>query len=104
LAAGSYLAMLALANLDQPQQREIVETIPIQPLAAKGAEPQGAEPQQISSSPLPVGIQGEAEQQQALRNREGRRDRAEAHAGGIRAWSKSVAIGARPSSAARRRR
>lgn len=39
LAVGSCLAMLALANLVEPQQREIVETVPIQPSAANRAEP-----------------------------------------------------------------
>jgi hypothetical protein len=32
LAVGGYIAMFALANLGQPQQREIVETIPIHPI------------------------------------------------------------------------
>jgi hypothetical protein len=40
LAVGGYLAILGLANLVQPPQREIVETIPIRPLPAKTAEPQ----------------------------------------------------------------
>ena len=39
LAAGGYLAMLALANLIEPQQREIVETVPIQHSPTKKAEP-----------------------------------------------------------------
>lgn len=42
LAAGGYLAMLALANLVQPRQREIVETVRIEPRPPKAAEPQGA--------------------------------------------------------------
>lgn len=49
LAVSGYLAMLALANLVEPQQREIVETVPIQPSPAKKPEPQGVEPQRLST-------------------------------------------------------
>jgi len=41
--------MLALDNLVEPQQREIVETVPIQPSPAKKPEPQGVEPQRLST-------------------------------------------------------
>jgi hypothetical protein len=51
LATGVYLAMLALANLVQPQQREMVETVPIQPLLAKTkAELQKVQPQRLSTA------------------------------------------------------
>jgi len=39
LTVGGFLAMLELANLIEPPQREIVETVPLQYSPTKKAEP-----------------------------------------------------------------